>query len=103
MNCLGILYEKGLGVKLDKKKAERLYRMAADRGDAVGQAGCALAPRAVVLGLGVVVAAFYRADLRGLDSGVLERARLAQEDDAAEAGMENDMNAMPSRTPLEVG
>ncbi|EGB06593.1 hypothetical protein AURANDRAFT_29132, partial [Aureococcus anophagefferens] len=37
MNCLGILYEKGLGVKLDKKKAERLYRMAADRGDAVGQ------------------------------------------------------------------
>ncbi|EGB04779.1 hypothetical protein AURANDRAFT_32031, partial [Aureococcus anophagefferens] len=27
----------GSGVKLDKKKAERLYRMAADRGDAVAQ------------------------------------------------------------------
>ncbi|KAH8053642.1 hypothetical protein JL722_9491 [Aureococcus anophagefferens] len=28
MNCLGLLYENGSGVKLDKKKAERLYRMA---------------------------------------------------------------------------
>tara|TARA_B100000482_G_scaffold14706_1_gene10185 strand:- start:43 stop:525 length:483 start_codon:yes stop_codon:yes gene_type:complete len=34
---LGILYADGSGVKLDKKKAERLYRMGADRGDAVAQ------------------------------------------------------------------
>ena len=34
---LGLLYKTGSGVKLDKKKAERLYRMAADRGDAFGQ------------------------------------------------------------------
>jgi hypothetical protein len=31
------MYIKGLGVKLDKKKAERLCRMAADRGDAFAQ------------------------------------------------------------------
>ena len=31
------LYETGSGVKLDKKKAERLFRMAADRGSAVAQ------------------------------------------------------------------
>ncbi|KAK7235067.1 hypothetical protein SO694_00140030 [Aureococcus anophagefferens] len=31
MRNLGILYETGSGVRLDKKKAERLYRMAADR------------------------------------------------------------------------
>ena len=37
MRYLGHLYEKGLGVKLDKKKAEELYRAAADRGDAVAQ------------------------------------------------------------------
>ena len=37
MVCLGGLYEHGSGVKLDKKKAERLFRMAADRGDAFGQ------------------------------------------------------------------
>jgi len=35
---LGRLYEHGSGVKLDKKKAEELYRAAADRGHAVGQA-----------------------------------------------------------------
>jgi len=34
---LGRLYEHGSGVKLDKKKAEELYRAAADRGHAVGQ------------------------------------------------------------------
>ncbi|EGB12549.1 hypothetical protein AURANDRAFT_35793 [Aureococcus anophagefferens] len=34
---LGILHQHGTGVKLDKKKAERLYRMAADRGDPVAQ------------------------------------------------------------------
>ena len=34
---LGVLYEKGLGVKLDKKKAERLIRAAADRGNAAAQ------------------------------------------------------------------
>ena len=34
---LGGLYRDGLGVKLDKKKAERLFRMAADRGDADAQ------------------------------------------------------------------
>jgi TPR repeat protein len=34
---LGEMYKAGLGVKLDKKKAERLFRMAADRGDAVAQ------------------------------------------------------------------
>jgi len=37
MGYLGELYETGSGVKLDKKKAERLYRTAADRGDAVAQ------------------------------------------------------------------
>ena len=34
---LGRLYETGSGIKLDKKKAERLYRAAVDRGDAVAQ------------------------------------------------------------------
>jgi TPR repeat protein len=34
---LGMLYEHGSGVKIDKKKAARLYRSAADRGDAVAQ------------------------------------------------------------------
>ena len=34
---LGLLYENGSGVKLDKKKAVQLYRAAADRGDAFGQ------------------------------------------------------------------
>jgi hypothetical protein len=34
---LGGMYVNGRGVKLHKKKAERLYRAAADRGDAVGQ------------------------------------------------------------------
>ena len=34
---LGFLYQNGSGVKLDKKKAERLYRAAADRGDAFAQ------------------------------------------------------------------
>ncbi|EGB11410.1 hypothetical protein AURANDRAFT_52540 [Aureococcus anophagefferens] len=34
---LGYSYETGSGVKLDKKKAERLYRAAADRGHAVAQ------------------------------------------------------------------
>ncbi|EGB13108.1 hypothetical protein AURANDRAFT_18912 [Aureococcus anophagefferens] len=38
MTLLGKMYEKGLGVKLDKKKAERLIRDAADRGDASAQA-----------------------------------------------------------------
>ena len=37
MVFLGFLYATGSGVKLDKKKAEQLYRMAADRGDAVAQ------------------------------------------------------------------
>ena len=37
MAHLGDLYRTGSGVKLDKKKAERLYRMAADRGDAHAQ------------------------------------------------------------------
>ena len=37
MIFLGEFYEHGSGVKLDKKKAERLYRMAADRGDAIAQ------------------------------------------------------------------
>ncbi|KAH8080322.1 hypothetical protein JL720_9014 [Aureococcus anophagefferens] len=31
---LGYLYDNGDGVKLDKKKAEQLYRMAADKGAA---------------------------------------------------------------------
>ena len=34
---LGNLYVTGSGVKLDKKKAERLYRTAADRGIALAQ------------------------------------------------------------------
>jgi len=42
MGYLGILYANGSGVKLDKKKAERLYRTAADRGDAIAQASLAL-------------------------------------------------------------
>ena len=37
MRRLGELHDTGSGVKLDKKKAERLYRMAADRGDALAQ------------------------------------------------------------------
>ncbi|EGB06507.1 hypothetical protein AURANDRAFT_3074, partial [Aureococcus anophagefferens] len=37
MVFLGEFYEHGSGVKLDKKKAERLYRAAADRGDALAQ------------------------------------------------------------------
>ena len=37
MECLGEAYEYGEGVKLDKKNAERLFRAAADRGDAVAQ------------------------------------------------------------------
>jgi hypothetical protein len=37
MIFLGDLYDTGSGVKLDKKKAERLMRMAADRGDAVAK------------------------------------------------------------------
>ncbi|EGB07291.1 hypothetical protein AURANDRAFT_64981 [Aureococcus anophagefferens] len=37
MNNLGSYYENGSGVKLDKKKAERLYRAAADRGEAFAQ------------------------------------------------------------------
>jgi TPR repeat protein len=37
MVFLGEMHEEGSGVKLDKKNAERLYRMAADRGDALAQ------------------------------------------------------------------
>ncbi|EGB11451.1 hypothetical protein AURANDRAFT_21269, partial [Aureococcus anophagefferens] len=37
MPFLGEMYGNGLGVKLDKKKKERLYRMAADRGSAFAQ------------------------------------------------------------------
>jgi TPR repeat protein len=37
MAYLGEMYNKGSGVKLDKKKAARLFRMAADRGNAVAQ------------------------------------------------------------------
>ncbi|EGB06301.1 hypothetical protein AURANDRAFT_29473, partial [Aureococcus anophagefferens] len=37
MRHLARLHETGSGVKLDKKKAEQLYRAAADRGDAVAQ------------------------------------------------------------------
>jgi len=38
---LGELHTTGSGVKLDKKKAERLYRAAADRGDAFAQSNLA--------------------------------------------------------------
>ena len=41
MARLGAMYEFGTGVKLDKKKAERLYRAAADRGIAVAQTNLA--------------------------------------------------------------
>jgi TPR repeat protein len=37
MTNLAASYHRGVGVKLDKKKAERLYRAAADRGDALAQ------------------------------------------------------------------
>jgi hypothetical protein len=37
MVSLGELHQRGSAVKLDKKKAMQLYRMAADRGDAFGQ------------------------------------------------------------------
>merc|ERR1712147_518684 len=37
MKHLGEMYECGRGVKLDKKKAEELFRTAADRGDALAQ------------------------------------------------------------------
>ncbi|KAH8067518.1 hypothetical protein JL721_7633 [Aureococcus anophagefferens] len=174
---LGLLYRTGSGVKLDKKKAEELYRTAADRGHAFAQTNLAILldsekkfeeafryyalaadqdytdaelnlgccyingegtevdpgkarywfERAAAKGdreadalrastrkyaclhaasspglaacaaLAIsVVAAFLRAELRGLDSGVLEReARLAP-GRVAEEGMENDMNAMLS-------
>lgn len=41
---LGMLYYSGEGVKLDKKKARRLFRLAADRGQAQAQVnlGCSL-------------------------------------------------------------
>jgi hypothetical protein len=42
MRHLAKLYRDGSGVKLDKKKAERLYRAAADRGDATAQNNLAL-------------------------------------------------------------
>ena len=42
MGHLGRLYSDGSGVKLDKKKAERLFRMAGDRGDAVAQSNVAI-------------------------------------------------------------
>jgi TPR repeat protein len=41
MVLLGEVYKTGSGVKLDKKKAERLYRTAADRGDAYAQSNLA--------------------------------------------------------------
>ena len=41
MRHLGLMYQTGSGVKLDKKKAERLYRMAADRGDHLAQTSLA--------------------------------------------------------------
>jgi hypothetical protein len=37
MVSLGELHQRGSAVKLDKEKAERLFRMAADRGDACAQ------------------------------------------------------------------
>jgi TPR repeat protein len=37
MRYLATLYVTGSGVKLDNKKAARLFRMAADRGDALSQ------------------------------------------------------------------
>ena len=42
MKYLGDLYQRGSGVKLDKKKAKRLYRAAADRGDAFSQTSLAV-------------------------------------------------------------
>jgi len=42
MIFLGEMYQKGVGVKLDKKKAERLFRMAADRGNATAQSNVAV-------------------------------------------------------------
>jgi len=42
MSNLAHLYENGEGVKLDKKKAAQLWRMAADRGDAHAQKNLAL-------------------------------------------------------------
>jgi len=41
MRCLGGSYAEGWGVKLDKKKAERLFCAAADRGDATAQCNLA--------------------------------------------------------------
>ena len=42
MSNLAYLYDNGQGVKLDKKKAAQLWRMAADRGDAHAQQNMAL-------------------------------------------------------------
>ncbi|EGB03281.1 hypothetical protein AURANDRAFT_15092, partial [Aureococcus anophagefferens] len=42
MNNLGRLYQTGSGVKLDKKKAMKLYRAAADRGGAFAQSNLAV-------------------------------------------------------------
>ena len=42
MSNLAYLYDNGEGVKLDKKKAAQLWRMAADRGDVHAQRNVAL-------------------------------------------------------------
>ncbi|EGB07834.1 hypothetical protein AURANDRAFT_26920 [Aureococcus anophagefferens] len=42
MVSLGELHQRGSAVKLDKEKAERLFRMAADRGDACAQSSLGL-------------------------------------------------------------
>ncbi|KAH8056730.1 hypothetical protein JL720_14200 [Aureococcus anophagefferens] len=79
------MYDDGSGVKLDKKKAERLYRMAADRGDHLAQ----------TTGESCGAAAFLSAPTFAVWCLAFLNAKPAwrKDDDAAEGGMENYMNA----------
>ncbi|KAH8059642.1 hypothetical protein JL722_5271 [Aureococcus anophagefferens] len=114
MVYLAEMYEKGLGVKLDKKKAERLYwfERAAAKGHekaienldlAALDGAIAKSSRRVVaepehaacagesLGLGVVVAAFLSAPTFAVSCLAFLNAKPAwRKDDAAAGGMEND-------------
>ncbi|KAK7239314.1 hypothetical protein SO694_000253107 [Aureococcus anophagefferens] len=89
MVYLGNLYVTGSGLKLDKKKAERLFRMAADRGDAFDKT------RRVALGPGVVVGgAFLSPTFAVWCLAFLNAKPARRKDAAAEGGMEIDMSAM---------
>ncbi|KAH8052090.1 hypothetical protein JL721_10969 [Aureococcus anophagefferens] len=110
MVYLGNLYVTGSGLKLDKKKAERLFRMAADRGDAFGQnkhnnlyAASSPEPGMLRLRTGESrlalasssAAAFLSAPTFAVWCLAFLNAKPARRKDAAaEGGMEIDMSAM---------